>query len=79
MRMPMPRPSPNPETVTPHALQTREKKALALLTPRQVREAAKGLALARRLRAAADRHEAGQAGEDVTDLSSADFITRLRR
>ncbi|WP_279357392.1 hypothetical protein [Methylobacterium indicum] len=43
------------------------------------REARKGVALARRLKAAADRHDAGQAGEDVTDLSSEDFIARLRR
>ncbi|TXN06337.1 hypothetical protein FV222_05970 [Methylobacterium sp. WL103] len=67
---------PNPESVTPRVLQVREK---AVPTPKQARQSAKGVALARRLRGAADRHEAGQAGEDVTDLSSADFIAHLRR
>ncbi|MFY9291695.1 MAG: hypothetical protein WAP03_13505 [Methylorubrum rhodinum] len=77
--MSMPRALPQLETVAPRILQTRGKSKLVKPTPKQLRETRKDLALTRRLRAAADRHDAGQMGEDVTDLSSADFIARLRR
>lgn len=79
MLTPMPRSLSQPETAKPRVRPTRRKTKLVLATPRQQREAAKGLALTLRLRSAADRHDAGEAGEDVTNLSSADFIARLRR
>ncbi|MDV2987353.1 UNVERIFIED_CONTAM: hypothetical protein Q9R58_23875 [Methylobacteriaceae bacterium AG10] len=75
----MPRALPDPETDASRVPPTREKTRLLQPAPKQRRETLKDLALTRRLRAAADRHDAGQLGEDVTDMSSADFIARLRR
>lgn len=68
-----------PETTATAVPQSRGKARAVQATPKQRRETLKGLALTLRLRAAADRHDADQIGEDVTDLSSADFIARLRR
>jgi len=75
----MPRSQTNPEMIAPGASPTRGKMRHVQPASKRNRETLKGLALALRLRAAADRHDAGSVGEDVTDLSSADFIARLRR
>ncbi|WP_143074658.1 hypothetical protein [Methylobacterium sp. ap11] len=74
----MPRALPSSEIVRPHASRAGETNPIPAAS-KERREARKGAALARRLKAAADRHDAGQVGEDVTDLSSEDFIARLRR
>lgn len=74
----MSRALPHHEAVTPRTSRQGEKKSVPE-TPKQRRAALEGLALAHRLQAAADQHDAGERGEDVTDLSSEDFIARLRR